>query len=250
MSKLPAFQFYPGDWLRDSVSGCSLSAQGLWLRIMFVMHDSDRYGYLSQNGSPIPADQVARRCGCTLQEFESLLKELELASVPSWTPDGILYSRRMVKDEKQRASDRDRKRKSRISHAFVTDKSQESHSLSSSSLSTSGKGESPPPIVSHETKIQTVFREPLFDRLTEQGRIAIREEYSGHEDWLYDTLSRYAQDCAAKNVFVLNPSTLFRYLAEDFRRKDRKAKPTGRDYSRDNQELEEKMRQWKQEAQT
>ena len=41
MAKLPYIQLYPGDWLRDSVAGCSLAAQGLWLRMMFVMHDSE-----------------------------------------------------------------------------------------------------------------------------------------------------------------------------------------------------------------
>jgi hypothetical protein len=40
MSKRPSFQFYPGDWLRDSVAGCSLAAQGLWLRVMILAHDT------------------------------------------------------------------------------------------------------------------------------------------------------------------------------------------------------------------
>lgn len=44
MGKTPAFQFYPGDWLRSEVAGCSISAQGLWLRLLMVMHDCDRYG--------------------------------------------------------------------------------------------------------------------------------------------------------------------------------------------------------------
>jgi hypothetical protein len=97
-TKLPAIQFYPGDWLRDTVAGCSLAAQGLWFRLMFVMHDSERYGYLSLNGSPMQPVTAARRCGCDLAEYESLLAELETAGVPSRTNDGTLYSRRMVRD--------------------------------------------------------------------------------------------------------------------------------------------------------
>src|ERR1035438_5747493 len=101
--KRPAFQFYPGDWLRDHISGCSLAAQGLWLRMMIVAHDSDRYGYLEVNGAPMPADAIARRCGCeSAEQYSALLSELREAGVPSRTPEGIIYSRRMVRDEKLR----------------------------------------------------------------------------------------------------------------------------------------------------
>lgn len=101
--KLPAIMFYPGDWLQDDVSGCSLAAQGLWLRMMFLMHNSDRYGYLSLNGSPIPPESVARRCGCdTLAQYETLLDELIKARVPEVTKEGIILSRRMVRDDKKR----------------------------------------------------------------------------------------------------------------------------------------------------
>ncbi len=101
--KLTAIMFYPGDWLRDDVSGCSLSAQGLWLRMMILMHDSERYGHLCLNGSPIPPESISRRCGCdSLAQYETLLAELESARVPSRTNNGILFSRRMVKDDKKR----------------------------------------------------------------------------------------------------------------------------------------------------
>jgi hypothetical protein len=109
--KLPSFQFYPGDWLRDPVSGCSLAAQGLWLRLMILMHDSERYGYLSQNGLPIPHDHLARRCGSSPDEFNALLLELESAGVPSRTKDGIIYSRRMTRDAEDRAKNADRQRR-------------------------------------------------------------------------------------------------------------------------------------------
>jgi len=106
MSKIPSFQFYPGDWLRDNISGCSLEAQGLWLRMMILMHDSERYGYLSMDGVPIPPGFVARKCGCdTLRQYTTLLEELTKAGIPSRTPEGVIYSRRMVRD----AHDRERK---------------------------------------------------------------------------------------------------------------------------------------------
>ena len=142
MKKLPAFPFYPGDWLRDAIARLSLAAQGLWLRLMILMHDSERYGHLCQNGSPIPPEQLARHCGCSLVEFESLLAELESAGVPSRTRDGIIYSRRMVRDAEERKKATERKRRERgpsNGHADVTPMSRQSHTASSSSSSNSAK---------------------------------------------------------------------------------------------------------------
>lgn len=97
-SKLPYIQFYPGDWLRDAVSGCSLAAQGLWLRLLIVAHDSEKYGYLQQGGFCLDFACLARRCGCDLEQFTELLSELRSAGVFGTTEDGIIYSRRMARD--------------------------------------------------------------------------------------------------------------------------------------------------------
>ncbi len=145
MPKLPAMQFYPGDWLRDQIAGCSLASQGLWLRMMIVMHDSDRYGHLCNNGAPIPPEQAARRCGCSLVEYEALLAELDGVGVPSRTRDNVIYSRRMVRDAEERILNAERQRKhrekvtgvSRGNNADVTPMSHRSSSSSSSSSSTS-----------------------------------------------------------------------------------------------------------------
>ncbi len=102
MAKAPAFQFYPGDWLRDPVAGCSLAAQGLWLRMLLIAHDGERYGHLSANDQPMPAEAIARRCGCSLKEYAKLLAELDVVNVPRRTESGVIYSKRMVKDEETR----------------------------------------------------------------------------------------------------------------------------------------------------
>jgi len=102
VGKSPAFQFYPGDWLRDGISGCSLAAQGLWLRMMIIAHDCNPYGELSIGGIPMPHVAIARKCGCSVEEFGCLFGELTHAGVPSQKPDGTIYSRRMVRDEKLR----------------------------------------------------------------------------------------------------------------------------------------------------
>jgi len=120
MKKLPWLKFYPGAWESDAVAGCSLAAQGLWLRMLFIAHGSERYGYLIQNGSPIPPESIARRCGCELEQYELLFNELSRAGIPSTTRDGIVYSRRMVQDSSTRTNIRNRVRKCR--NANVTGK--------------------------------------------------------------------------------------------------------------------------------
>lgn len=99
--KLPAIHLYPGDWLRDSISGCSLAAQGLWLRLLFIAHDADRYGFMFAKDLLDANSAVARRCGCTIEEFNSLLAELFAAGVPG-IQDGFVVSRRMIRDAKLR----------------------------------------------------------------------------------------------------------------------------------------------------
>jgi len=92
--------------------------------MMFLAHDSERYGYLQVNSLPIPSDSIARRCGCTLEEYEAYLLELDRNGIPSRTPEGIIYSRRMVRDAREREGAKRRKQKERangdFSHGRVT----------------------------------------------------------------------------------------------------------------------------------
>jgi hypothetical protein len=160
MPKLPSIQFYPGDWLRDPVAGCSLAAQGLWLRMLLAAHDSPRYGYLcNRNGSPLPPQIIAAKCGCSLEQFQTLLAELDSVSVTSRTKAGTLYSRRMVRDDRKRADWRNRQKKHRLTacHANVTRMSQPSSS-SSSNLTT----KTPlPPAAAGEEKCFEYFGETI-----------------------------------------------------------------------------------------
>ena len=101
--KLPYIPIYPGDWLR-AFTGCTLAAQALYLRFEFIGHDSERYGYLSQNGSPIPPDTLAQRTGCASREqYDALLSELD--GVPlllGRTPDGTIIVKRLVDLQRRR----------------------------------------------------------------------------------------------------------------------------------------------------
>jgi len=106
---------------------------------MFIMHDSQRYGYLTTNGHAASDDWVASRVGCPVETYRELLSELDRAGVPSRTSDGIIFSRRMVRDAEKRANDASRQRKCRGKdepcHVGVTPLSQGSSNSNSNSNS-------------------------------------------------------------------------------------------------------------------
>ena len=98
--KRPSFQFYPADWRRDAaLQSCSVSARGLWIELMCVMHDCEPYGVLAVNGRAMSPAQLARLVGEHEKVIVRLLAELEDAGVCSRDEEGRLFSRRMVKDE-------------------------------------------------------------------------------------------------------------------------------------------------------
>lgn len=100
MPKRPSFQFYPADWLKDTgLQACSFAAQGLWMKMLCIMHESDVYGMLVVNEKPLDEQQLQRLVGGTPRMLEKLLAELEENGVFSRTDEGVIYCRRMVRDE-------------------------------------------------------------------------------------------------------------------------------------------------------
>lgn len=100
MTKRPSFQFYPADWRKDpALSSCSLAARGLWIELMCVAHEAEKYGVLTVNGHAMTHQQIARAVGEVPPVVKKLLDELEAAGVFSRDESGAIYSRRMVKDE-------------------------------------------------------------------------------------------------------------------------------------------------------
>jgi hypothetical protein len=101
--KRPAFQFYPGDWKRDAgLQSTSLEARGLWIEMMGLMHDGQPYGHLRFGSSAITPRQLAQMVGAAARRVETLLRELETAGVFSRDDQGVIFSRRMVRDERVR----------------------------------------------------------------------------------------------------------------------------------------------------
>lgn len=102
--RAPAYMWYPGDHRRDiALQTCSYEAQAFWRFILDVMHWGEPYGHLATAGGVAitPAD-LARMTGVSLRRVKRWMAELETRSVFSLTATGIVYSRRMVRDERTR----------------------------------------------------------------------------------------------------------------------------------------------------
>jgi hypothetical protein len=101
LEKPPFIPFFVDDWLADErLRLCSLEARGLWTDMLCLMHKCDRRGYLQQaSGKPFSKEQLARIAGCSAENVSRLLQELIDSGVPSVNEHGVIYSRRMVRDE-------------------------------------------------------------------------------------------------------------------------------------------------------
>jgi hypothetical protein len=100
MTRRPSFQFYPADWRKETgLRLCSMGARGLWAEMLCLMHEGDPYGHLTYQGEKVEATELARLAGESPPAVKRWLKELEAKRVFSRTSEGVIYSRRMVRDE-------------------------------------------------------------------------------------------------------------------------------------------------------
>lgn len=108
----PWMKFYPQDWRADEkLRMCSLAARGLWIEIMSLMHRSEKYGFLLISGR-VPSDaQLAMQVGAPIEQITDLLAELETCEVFSRNSTGIVFSRRMVRDQKKVRTSRENGKK-------------------------------------------------------------------------------------------------------------------------------------------
>lgn len=84
---------------------CSLAARGLWFEMLCLMHQNERRGYLATGtGAAVDSGQLARVVGISPGESLNLLAELESAGVFSRDERGVIFSRRMVDDERFRSA--------------------------------------------------------------------------------------------------------------------------------------------------
>ncbi|QDH17429.1 hypothetical protein [Swingsia samuiensis] len=93
-------KFWWQDWQRDpALRMCSIAARGLWMDMLCLMHDANPQGHLLVNGKQPTIRQMAVIFGATSDEVSSAISELEEAGVFSKTDDGVIFSRRMVREK-------------------------------------------------------------------------------------------------------------------------------------------------------
>ncbi len=102
-NKAPSFQFYPEDWLSNvKLQLCSMTAQGLLINLMCLMHQSEKYGYLLINGSQTNHKQLIKLLRMHHKTFNKALSELISCGVLKEDENGVLYCKRMVDDNRLR----------------------------------------------------------------------------------------------------------------------------------------------------
>lgn len=77
----------------------NLQERGFWLQCLMLMHEADERGKLTVNGRPMPMDGLAMIMGIRTKEVEKIVEKLVAHGVASMDETGVLYSRRMVRDE-------------------------------------------------------------------------------------------------------------------------------------------------------
>ena len=106
--RLRWFRFHPTEYLADlNLMSCSLGAQGLWMRLICMMTQSERYGVLMLHGKPIDTPDLAQLLRIKPRILGPLLDELNRQQVYSVDPNGFIFSRRMVREFAQNQVDRD-----------------------------------------------------------------------------------------------------------------------------------------------
>lgn len=132
--KLPAFQFYTGDWLKDpKLSMCLPSTRGIWIDAIAAMHENCRSGALSGT-----ADQLIRVLRCDRPALMAALTDLQATGAGDVTErNGVitLINRRMNREAIERESNRLRQSKHRGNGKHAPPVTEKSRSYSSSSSS-------------------------------------------------------------------------------------------------------------------
>jgi hypothetical protein len=105
--KRPSFQFYAKEWVWDiALRQCSIAARGLWIDLLCLMHEGTPYGHLADERGALSLEFILRVAGIPEKEYARLLDELESKGVSGRAETGVMYSRRMVRDEERRNTPR------------------------------------------------------------------------------------------------------------------------------------------------
>jgi len=97
----PWWKFYGRDWLNDlELNRCCIAARGLWIAMLSLMNEGTPYGHLADKRGPISPKALAAKQQISVGQCHKLLSDLEENFVFGRTESGIIFSRRMVRDER------------------------------------------------------------------------------------------------------------------------------------------------------
>lgn len=115
--RLPWFQFETVAWRGDAnLRTCSALARAVWLEMMLVMHEAEPRGYFVQRGGTrldLDLKSFSKISAYSVSAIKRAIAELDVKRIFSRTAEGVIFSRKMVRDEKRRAADRVRQRNKR-----------------------------------------------------------------------------------------------------------------------------------------
>ena len=96
---MPHVKWFGRDWLGDPLLRMvSPTERGVWMDLLCAMMTAEPYGHLVVNGRPMTDAEAARMVGMSEDAFKATLKAIEDAGISSRTRDGVLFSRRLVRD--------------------------------------------------------------------------------------------------------------------------------------------------------
>lgn len=108
MSSQPWMKFYPADWRSDpSLRITSLAGRGLWIEMLAIMHEAEPRGHLTVKGKQLSFEALALMVGSDAETVKSLVDELEENGVFSRKKSGVIFSRRIEKDENKARKNRE-----------------------------------------------------------------------------------------------------------------------------------------------
>lgn len=112
MKRNPWMKFYPADWRSDvALRSCSPGARGIWIDLIGLMHEAEPYGFLVINGVKPSVSALSRLLNVHHKTLIAALKELLEHGVYSVDSEGVIYSRRMVRDREKAIEDQENGRK-------------------------------------------------------------------------------------------------------------------------------------------
>ena len=92
-------KFYGNDWRAEPrLRQCSAAARGVWIDLITFMMEAEPFGYLLINGVPPSPTLLAQLTVTPPAQMRKALAELAVQHVFSVTEEGVIYSRRMVRD--------------------------------------------------------------------------------------------------------------------------------------------------------